>query len=322
MSGLNFIREALSKQNKFVDTISQRESISRCTLWLNWMWCFARYGATPSDWYCYEMYKYRYNQLRKIITRRKNLILDKAFNPREFQEIFDNKQKFNQEYKDFVKRKWFVYPQTSIAEIRNLKMGGVFVVKLLNLSSGKGIFTFNPDTDSWEDLEVKLNGHEFLLEERVELCPEIKQLNPPSCNTIRLYSLIDQEGHVKIIDAVIRVGGGNTIQDNFHAKGVVYPLDINTGRVKGCGKDLQNNEYLIHPSTGIYMPGYQIPRWPEVLDFTRKAASLNKKARFIGWDVALTQYGCEMIEGNYFVYCGFMQIFDKEGKYYKIKSYR
>lgn len=200
--------------------------------------------------------------------------------------------------------------------------GGVIVVKPIDLSSGRGIFTFDLDKESKDDLRNKLAGKDWLIEEKVEMCEEIKQLNPPSCNTIRVYTMIDKDNTPVILDAVLRVGGGETIQDNFHAKGVVYPIDINTGRIKGCGKDLLNNSYLSHPSSGIYMPGYQIPRWEEVLEFTKKAASKNPKARFIGWDVAVTPTGCEMIEGNYFVYCGFLQIFEKEGKYNYVKSFK
>lgn len=204
---------------------------------------------------------------------------------------------------------------------RNIN-GGVIVVKPLDLSSGKGIFTFDPKTDSWSKLEKKLSGKQYLLEERVELHSDIKRLNPPSCQTIRVYTVVDSKGQVHIVDAVIRVGGGNAIQDNFHAKGVVYPIDLNRGRIKGVGKDLHNNEYLEHPSTEIFMPGYQIPNWSGVLDFAKRAASQNKAARFIGWDIAITPEAFEMIEGNYYVYCGLMQIFDKQGKYDLIKSYK
>lgn len=201
-------------------------------------------------------------------------------------------------------------------------MGGVIVVKPLNLSSGRGIFTFDPQKDDWAELERKLDGNEYLLEECVKLHPDVERLNPPSCQTIRVYTVVDANGEVHIVDAVIRVGGGNTIQDNFHAKGVVYPIDLKSGKIKGAGKDLCNNEYLVHPSSGIYMPGYQIPNWNGVLDFATRAASQNKEARFIGWDIAIIANGFEMIEGNYYVYCGLMQIFDKQGKYDLIKSYR
>ena len=319
---MSFVKDTFYKQKGFVKTISERERISSAGLWLHWFYCYIRYGATPSDWYCYELYKYRHSTLRKFITRRKNIELDHIFNPLEYKEDFDNKMRFNKVYSEFVKRKWLHYPQSDISVIKQSAWGGVIVVKPLNLSSGRGIFTFDPSTSNWDELESKLQGKEDLLEQRVELHPEIERLNPPSCQTIRVYTVVDANGNVSVIDAVIRVGGGDAIQDNFHAKGVVYPIDLKTGRISSAGKDLLNNEYLVHPSSGIFMPGYQIPNWNGVLDFAIRAASLNKAARFIGWDVAITPSGFEMIEGNYYVYCGLMQIFDKKGKYELIKSYK
>lgn len=319
---MSFLVETLKKQRDLVNQVADSELIGKLNLWFNWIKSFIRYGATPSDWYCYELYKYRHSTLRKFITRRKNIELDRMFNPRQYSQDFDNKREFNQVYSSFVHRKWFFYPETQIAEIQQYKWGGVIVVKPLNLSSGRGIFTFNPEKDSWAELEAKLDGNEYLIEERVELHPDLKRLNPPSCQTIRVYTIVDADGNVKILDTVIRVGGGDSIQDNFHAKGVVYPIDMNSGRIKGAGKDLLNNEYLVHPSTGIYMPGYQIPNWEGAMGFVKRAASQNKEVRFIGWDVAITPDGFEMIEGNYYVYCGLMQIFDKQGKYNLIKSFK
>lgn len=44
-------------------------------------------------------------------------------------------------------------------------------------------------------------------------------------------------------------------------------------------------------------------------------------AGWIGWDVAVTPQGCEMVEGNYLVNCNFLQTWDKKGKYSFIKNY-
>lgn len=318
---MGFIGESFNKQKGFVNTVSQKEKISKIGLWLDWLWCFVRYGATPSDWYCYELYRYRHNQCRKFITRRKNLELDRIFNPKEFKIHFDDKRIFNEVYSAFVKRNWVCVKNGHVSDLQIPKLTGVVVVKPTSLSSGRGIFTYDLNKNSLDDLLKTIPSGDYLIEEKVELCDELKRLNPPSCNTIRVYTMIDNAGRAQILDAVIRVGGGNTIQDNFHAKGVVYPIDIESGRIKGCGKDLLNNEFLIHPSSGIYMPGYQIPRWPEVMQFAKDAASQNPKARFIGWDIAVTADRCEMIEGNYYVYCGLMQIFDKDGKYKLVKSF-
>ena len=89
----------------------------------------------------------------------------------------------------------------------------------------------------------------------------------------------------------------------------------------GCDRDLRNKYYLKHPSTGIIMPGYKIPNYDLVVEFVKRAALQNPRARWIGWDVAVTPNGCEMVEGNYFVNCDFLQTWDKKGKYSMMKSY-
>ena len=319
---MSFLTDTLSKQAGFVNVVAESHNVNRVKLWYNWIYCFVRYGATPSDWYCNEMWRHNHSHLKEIITCRKNIELDKIFNPREYKDEFDIKSRFNSVYSSFVKRQWLHYPTVDFETISKAPWKDEIVIKPLNLSSGRGIFTFNPCTESWDELEGKIKGHEYLFEERVRLHPDLEKLNPPSCQTIRFYTIVDASGNVHIPFAVLRVGGGNTIMDNFHAKGVTYPVDMASGRVTGCGKDLDNNEYLVHPSSGIFMPGFQIPNWEKAKDFVRRAAMVNTSARFIGWDVAIMPDGCEMIEGNYFVYCGFIQIFDKVGKYSLIKSYK
>ena len=47
------------------------------------------------------------------------------------------------------------------------------------------------------------------------------------------------------------------------------------------------------------MLGYQIPEWKEVLSVIRKAHQLIPQCRFISWDIAITENGVELIEGNH-----------------------
>lgn len=292
-------------------------------LWLNAFKCFVLYGATPGDWKFYEMYKYNHRENKEIITAKKSRKLDKQFNPREFAQDFDNKVQFNITYSSFVKRSWIFTREKSESEIRDfVEKYKCVVVKPIGLSSGKGIYLYNiNDTKDLNQFIDEVQGDDFLLEEKIELVPELKILNPDSCQTLRITTMVTKEGNVDILAAAIRVGGGKEIVDNFHAKGVAYPIDIKEGIISGMGKDLNNNYYLRHPSTQILMPGYQIPHWKEVTSFIVAAALQNPKVRWIGWDVAVTPNGCEMVEGNYLVNCNFLQTWDKKGKYNFMKKY-
>ena len=316
---MKLIKDSLVKESKYIAEIGGNKFL----LWVNALKCCFFYGATPSDWYFYEMYKNNHRENKEIITNKKNRKLDHLFNPSIYASDFDNKVRFNQLYKSFVKRGWIYTKNTTQDEICSfiLKYKEV-VVKPINLSSGEGIFLYRYSKDSINDFLNIIYKKDFLLEEKIQLIEQLKVLNPDSCQTIRLITIITKNKQVEILTAAIRVGGGKSIVDNFHSKGAAYPIDVKEGVISGLGIDLHKQRYLKHPTTNIIMPGYKIPDWQDVISFVTKAALQNPNARFIGWDVAITPNGCEMIEGNYLVNCNFLQTFEHKGKYNYIKSFK
>lgn len=46
---MSFLVETLKKQQDFVNRVEDSENIGKVNLWFNWIKCFIRYGATPSD---------------------------------------------------------------------------------------------------------------------------------------------------------------------------------------------------------------------------------------------------------------------------------
>ena len=46
------------------------------------------------------------------------------------------------------------------------------------------------------------------------------------------------------------------------------------------------------------MPGFNIPNWDKVLNMVRSAALVMKNVGYIGWDIAILEDGCEIIEAN------------------------
>lgn len=47
------------------------------------------------------------------------------------------------------------------------------------------------------------------------------------------------------------------------------------------------------------MLGFQIPNWEHAINVVKTAAEKIPQCRFIGWDVAFTEKGVELIEGNH-----------------------
>ena len=62
--------------------------------------------------------------------------------------------------------------------------------------------------------------------------------------------------------------------------------------------DITKPEEYHHPVTGVKIIGFKIPFWQESLQMAKDAALHNKKNRSIGWDIAVTNDGPVLIEGN------------------------
>ena len=67
------------------------------------------------------------------------------------------------------------------------------------------------------------------------------------------------------------------------------------------------------------MLGLRIPHFDKLKAFVERMARLNPKAKLVGWDIAITETGFELIEGNFAADETIMQ-FDGIGKYYFILS--
>lgn len=46
------------------------------------------------------------------------------------------------------------------------------------------------------------------------------------------------------------------------------------------------------------MLGFEIPKFQEVKRVVKEIANLSPKARIVGWDIAITDKGISLIEGN------------------------
>lgn len=56
------------------------------------------------------------------------------------------------------------------------------------------------------------------------------------------------------------------------------------------------------------MLGFKVSNWHIAIDSVIKAAEKLPQCRFIGWDVAITTKGIELIEGNHNPYHGTFEI--------------
>ena len=228
-----------------------------------------------------------------------------VMNPKNKRSILDDKRLFNQMYKDFIKHK--------TASIQELKKDAALIDEILQNPSGKIVLKVHDgkcgkqvlvkDTqdlmaaDLIDFMEVK--GYD-LVEEFIKQHPAIQQMSPSAVNTVRIFTQLTPENNVDILACRLRISI-NLPVDNMAAGNIAAPIDTESGVISGPGVygdiDKANEEF--HPVTGVKIPGFQVPFWKETIDFVTAASKLHPQNRSIGWDVAMTPGGPDLIEGNH-----------------------
>jgi hypothetical protein len=144
---------------------------------------------------------------------------------------------------------------------------------------------------------LREQGGGFLVQERVENHPGFAGLDLPSLATLRVVTYGDSD-NIRIGRAALKLPVGRKGVDNYHAGGIAAPVEIASGRV-GAGVGPSGLDWISsHPETERRFEGMIVPLWNDVLALVRRAARAMPELRTVGWDVAVTTRGVQIIEGN------------------------
>lgn len=114
--------------------------------------------------------------------------------------------------------------------------------------------------------------------------------------------VINRHGYdPKIMQTYIRIGSSKTgFTDNVGYGGICAMIDMDTGKTYQPETIVDHvfHSCPAHPDTGTVIDGFQIPCWQEakklVLDISRSMPELE----YLGYDVAITETGPQIIEIN------------------------
>jgi len=125
---------------------------------------------------------------------------------------------------------------------------------------------------------------------------------PETTNTVRIHSMAHPEtGEWSLLRASHRFGTReSTPTDNWSQGAFVAPIDIRTGEIRELiGLEDQSRRRLTHhPESGERVAGVTVPHWDELCELVTEAAELHRFAPFVGWDVAVSRDGPQIIEAN------------------------
>ena len=299
-----------------IDIVKKKCTKSKFSIFCDMVWCGIRYGAGYVDYDVIGFYKLNSKQRKTMLTRGINNKFVKKLNEKEYWHLFNNKNEFNDMYKDFLKRD-YIYPVTSKKDktIEFMHKYPIFFAKPNDGQCGKNIEKI--DVKDWKDDYENIYNHLVqnkleLLEEPVIQCDEMSSLNSSSVNTIRMVSVMNDRGDVTILATFVRIGNGKVV-DNFNSGGMTAKVDIENGIVVEEAVNKRGELFEKHPLTGTVIKGFQIPYWDEAKMLVKVVAKRSTHVRYVGWDVAMSVNGPVLIEGNQFPGHDIYQVAEKIG---------
>ncbi|MCI6728958.1 MAG: sugar-transfer associated ATP-grasp domain-containing protein [Candidatus Faecousia sp.] len=291
---------SFQRMNQNIQAIHRETGRNRCALFLDMLWCTFRYGVGYLDYHVFGFAKNRGANRKTFMTMNHNVALARMVNDSSLYPLLNDKFLFLEKYGAFLGRRWLDLREADWEALRDfcLAHGTVFAKPHADFG-GKGVEKLTPGPE--EDFpalhrRLRENG-QFLVEEAICQHPEMNRLCPASVNTIRVVTLV-VEGEARFVYALLRMGSGQSHVDNISSGGM-YTLIGPEGVLEfPAFCDKTGLYYDRHPATGTVFAGFRVPCFVQAVELCRRAALVEPRLGYIGWDVAVTPDGPVLVEGN------------------------
>ena len=226
----------------------------------------------------------------------------RQMNPPEIHLLFDDKAETYRTFKEFYGRECCRYRGDidKVALKEFVQKHDRFIIKPNDMYCGIGIKVV--DVNSFVSIDEMINqlNQEYpkglIAEELIIQSDIMSAFHPSSVNSVRMPT-VRFDDRIDIIHPFMRIGRNGACVDNAGSGGIMATVDVESGILLAAA-DEHGHTYINHPNTNVPIVGFQIPRWEEAKALVRELAQVVPNQRYAGWDIALTDNGWVMIEGN------------------------
>ena len=177
---------------------------------------------------------------------------------------------------------------------------------------GKGFRLYRRDAADfsasalYDHLTKSTEWDNFVIQRRAHSHSDIVQLTgSEALQTARIVTWVTSQGDIDVYLTFFRMVVGANLYDNYNyglSGNLIANIDPVSGRLTtatgassdGIGFSVLTN----YPKTGVRFADFELPHWQEARKLAERAAMLFLPLRTIGWDLALTDDGPLLLEGN------------------------
>lgn len=256
---------------------------------------FLRYGASPNNYKKFDFYGMPAETKRTFVTNRVSRKLIKKYNDPRFVDIFEDKVRFADRFSEFFGREWINSDECTESSWSSFAQGKTRAIcKPQRSSQGRGIRVIDPRQFDAKQIKEEFTG--CIIEEFIQEHHEIASFYDRAVNCLRIISIFDK-GSVNILASNLTFGAETEIA-NASFGGVVTEVDAGSGIIISDGGQFGHTIFEKHPYSGKQFKGTRIPYWNETVELIDRLGRLVPEVRYVGWDIAITEKGPIVIEGN------------------------
>ena len=257
----------------------------------------------PEEYFSYHYESLTRKERRKYVLNWEKDVFANKVNNKSVQKLLDDKYASYMHFRQFYQREMVLIDfNDDLSKAKSFfEAHPKAIIKKNTGGSGHGVQIVNthdyPGIDNlYFSLKEQYESKKIILEELIQQHPKMSSLHPQSVNTLRMPT-IHVKDEILFFHPGMRIGRGDSIVDNGGSGGILAAIDEQTGCIKAAAIE-DGTDYIVHPDTNIPLIGFQIPLWEEAKAFTMKLMQALPEGVYISWDIALTEKGWVMVEGN------------------------
>lgn len=296
------------RMNKTIDVIANESGKSKLYIKFDIIKNFITRGCGYTDYFRGNYINLTNEEKNTFVTAKSFYKFLEYMNDKKYQVILNDKIVFNNYFRKYIKREWINLNTTNIEEFKDfLKNKKVVFAKTPIGEGGHGVTKI--EVKEWDIKKLYnelINKKQILVEEAIIQSDEVNEINPNVVNSFRIVTIY-KEGKVYLVNNAFRINQGT---DNvIGCTDDIYFSLNEKGKIDSNVIDDYGNIYEYHPLTNKKFSEVKITGVKEAFELVKKLHLEIPQVRYIGWDIAFTNEGPELVEGNEYPGYGLLQFY-------------
>lgn len=296
------------KFNMLAKQIGERNNKSAFFVKVDMFFNFLKYGIGYTDYLKSDYINLTKKEKKTFLTTKNYFNLIAYLNNRRYRVLFTDKVIFNKIFNKYIKRDFIDLHHTDANGLGEFMKGKetVFCKAVDDFGGHNMSKVIVAEENDLQKLYNRLcEKGQYLIEDTIIEHKDVSRLNPYAVNSFRIVTLLNN-GKVHILNNALRINLDTEV--SIGCSDAYMKLNEDGTAATPFVDDIAN-VYKTHPLTGENLTNVKVPFVKEAFEMVKEAALLVPQIRYVGWDVAFTEKGPVLVEGNEYPSYGLVQYY-------------